>query len=110
MSIPGYPSCTSRARHRRQAIVRLLTLQTIATIGILISSCSLSIPTPSAGVSSGQAIVDLEFAVLQLREDNALLQAQIDSLRDASAYQDTILRQLATLSNVSVRPPALSVP
>ena len=100
-------ACT---RVRRRAVARLLTLQTIATIGFFLTSCSFSIPTPTAGVSSGQAIVDLESAVLQMREDNSLLQAQIDSLRDVTAYQDTILRQLAALSNVSVRPPSSMVP
>ncbi len=54
--------------------------------------------------------MDLESAVLQMREDNSLLQAQIDSLRDVTAYQDTILRQLAALSNVSVRSPSSMVP
>jgi hypothetical protein len=87
-----------------------VALQTIATIGILVTSCSIGIPTTSAGVNSGQAIMDLESAVLQMREDNALLQAQIDSLGAVAAYQDTILRQLATLSNVSMRPSSSPVP
>ncbi len=102
---------TPRAvRVRRRALARLVMLTTIATAGMLATSCSFSLPTPSANVASAQAILDLESAVLQLREDHALLQAQIDSLRDVSAYQDTILRQLATLSNVAVRPPSATVP
>ena len=54
--------------------------------------------------------MDLGTAVSQLREDNALLQAQIDSLREVSAYQDTIVRQLANLANVAIRPSASSTP
>ena len=54
--------------------------------------------------------MDLGTAVVQLREDNAVLHAQIDSLRFAMLYQDSIIRQLAVLSNVSVRPPSLSTP
>jgi hypothetical protein len=54
--------------------------------------------------------MDLGAAVSQLREDNALLQAQIDSLREVTAYQDTIVRQLANLANVAIRPPASSTP
>lgn len=54
--------------------------------------------------------MDLGNSVMQLREDNAVLQAQIDSLRGAVAYQDTILRQLATQANVPMRAPALTVP
>lgn len=55
-------------------------------------------------------MLDLSNAMTQLRDENAQLQAQIDSLRFAVAYQDTIIRQLATLSNVSMRPPTSSVP
>lgn len=55
-------------------------------------------------------MLDLQNAVVQMREDNANFQAQIDALRSTVAYQDTIIRQLAALSNVSVRPPSLSVP
>ncbi len=54
--------------------------------------------------------MDLGTSVMQLREDNALLQAQIDSLRGAVAYQDTILRQLATQANVPMRAPGPTVP
>ncbi len=108
---PSHPTpLAARTRVRRRAVARLLTLQTIAAIGFFLTSCSLSIPAPTAGVSSAQAIMDLESAVLQMREDNSLLQAQIDSLRDVTAYQDTILRQLAALSNLSMRPPSSMVP
>jgi len=55
-------------------------------------------------------MLELGNAVSQIREDNALLQAQIDSLRESMAYQDTIIRQLAVLSNVTMRPPTISVP
>ncbi|MEQ1691013.1 MAG: hypothetical protein ABMA00_07005 [Gemmatimonas sp.] len=99
-----------RTDNRRRAIARLVTLQTIAAIGFFVTSCSVSIPTSGTSVSSGQAILDLESAVLQLREDHALLQAQIDSLREVTAYQDTIVRQLANLSNVVVRPSSSTVP
>lgn len=54
--------------------------------------------------------MQLTAAVLDLRQDNAMLQDQIDSLRMNLAYQDTVLRQLANLSNVSMRPPTPSVP
>jgi len=55
-------------------------------------------------VSTAQAMLDLGQNMVQLREDDALLQAQIDSLRGVVAYQDTILRQLAATAGVSMRP------
>src|SRR6187455_71802 len=95
---------------RARAVMRLLLLQTIATAGFFITSCSGSLPNPSRDISSAEAILDLGTAVVQLREDNAVLQAQIDSLRESVVYQDSIIRQLAVLSNVTVRPPSLSTP
>ena len=95
---------------KQRAVTRLLLLQTIATAGFFIASCSGSLPNPTRDISSAEALLELGNAVAQLREDNALLQAQIDSLRESMAYQDTIIRQLAVLSNVSMRPPTISVP
>ncbi len=54
--------------------------------------------------------MDLGNAMGQLREENALLQADIDSLRGAVAYQDSIVRQLAAMSNLSMRPASAPFP
>ncbi len=73
-------------------------------------ACGTSVPTPTSDLTSGQALVDLNAQLAQFREDNALLQAQIDSLRGAVAYQDTILRQVAAGAGISMRPPAVPIP
>ncbi len=73
-------------------------------------ACSTVVPTPTSDLASGQALVDLNAQLAQFREDNALLQAQIDSLRGALAYQDTILRQVAAGAGVPMRPPAVPIP
>ena len=49
-------------------------------------------------------MMDLGKALMQLREETAMIQAQVDSLRDVVAYQDSIVRQLAAVSNIPVRP------
>jgi len=95
---------------RVRAALRLLALQTIASAVFFATACTGGVPNPGASVSSGQAMLDLSNELVQLREENAQMQAQIDSMRFVVAYQDTILRQLAALSNVSVRPPSSSVP
>jgi hypothetical protein len=82
----------------------------IAVTSFLLASCSGSVPMPSSDVSSGQAIMDLGNAMGQLREENALLQADIDSLRGVVAYQDSIVRQLAAMSNLSMRPASAPFP
>lgn len=76
----------------------------------VLSACGSGLPTPTSDMASGQAVLDLGMQLVQLREDNAMLQAQIDSLRGAVAYQDTILRQLAAGAGLSMRPPVPSFP
>jgi hypothetical protein len=61
-------------------------------------------------MNTGQALLDLGGQLAQLREDNALLQNQIDSLRGALAYQDTVVRQLAAGAGISMRLPASPFP
>ena len=88
--------------------MRVLSLCAIAMCALL-AGCT-GVPSTAASISTSEALMDLGTAVSQLREDNALLQAQIDSLREVSAYQDTIVRQLANLANVAIRPSASSTP
>jgi hypothetical protein len=77
---------------------------------VLLSACGTAIPTPTSDMATGQAVLDLGMQLVQLRADNALLQAQIDSLRGVVAYQDTLVRQLAASAGLSVRPPASTFP
>ncbi|HYD52370.1 MAG TPA: hypothetical protein VEA99_07075 [Gemmatimonadaceae bacterium] len=58
----------------------------------------------SAQQNTAQAIMELGDQLSAMREDNALLQSQIDSLRGALARQDTLLRQMATMAGVPVPP------
>lgn len=55
---------------------------------------------PSPDVSTGQALIELGDALNAVREENALLQEQIDSLRTVVARQDTLLRRLAASAGV----------
>jgi hypothetical protein len=47
-----------------------------------------------------ESIVELGDAISTLREENAILQEQIDSLRTAVARQDSLLRTLAGMAGV----------
>ncbi len=75
-----------------------------------LGACGGAIPTPTSDLTSGQALVDLNAQLAQFREDNALLQGQIDSLHGAIAYQDTILRQLAAGAGITMRSPTVPIP
>ncbi len=105
------PMSQTASRHLRHRLpTRHALPYAIAVAGFLLASCSGSVPMPSSDVSSGQAIMDLGNAMGQLREENALLQADIDSLRGVVAYQDSIVRQLAAMSNLSMRPVSAPFP
>jgi len=69
----------------------------------VLAACSGGIPPPTSELSSGQAVLDLGTMVGDPREENARLQAEIDSLRGAVAYQDTILRLLAAGVGLNMR-------
>jgi hypothetical protein len=68
------------------------------------------IANPGTELSTSQAILDIGQALVDMREDNAALQAQIDSLRGVVAYQDTVLRQLAAVGGVGMRPQSAPPP
>ena len=93
-----------------RATTKLLLITVAVGIGVIVTSCNGVLPNPNTALNSSQVMLDLQNALLQTREDYANMQAQIDSLRGAVAYQDTIIRMLATSANVSVRPPASSFP
>jgi hypothetical protein len=65
-----------------------------------LSSCR--VQSPAADVATGQMMLELTDAINQMRQDNALLQAQVDSLRDAVARQDTVIAKIATAAGVAV--------
>ena len=58
--------------------------------------------TPQAELSTAQAMLDLNSAIIQLREENAMMQWQIDSLIGVAARQDTALRHVANLVGVTL--------
>ena len=75
---------------RRAACVLALTL--------LCDAC----PASRADVALSEQIIQLGDGLNDLRQDNAALQQQVDSLRLVVAKQDTLIRQLANLAGVPV--------
>ena len=73
---------------RRQAVALMVMSTALVTI-----ACGV---TPSADTGAAEAIVELGDAVNSLRQDNALLQSQIDSLRTQVARQDTLIARLSS--------------
>jgi NifB/MoaA-like Fe-S oxidoreductase len=81
-------------RSRRRAIAALaLALLPIGCIG-----------NPTIDAATAEALDEIGNELGMIRDENAQLQFQVDSLRSALARQDTVLRQLANLSGIPVRP------
>lgn len=57
-------------------------------------------PASRADVAISEQIIQLGDGMNDLRQDNAALQQQVDSLRLVVAKQDTVIRQLANLAGV----------
>lgn len=94
---------------RRRAIP-LTCILAFASLAAAVTSCKGGISTTGSELSTSQAILDIGQSLVDIREDNAQLQAQIDSLRGIVAYQDTVLRQLAAQGGVGMRPPSAPPP
>ena len=57
-------------------------------------------PASRADVAMSEQIIQLGDGLNDLRQENAVLQQQVDSLRLVVAKQDTVVRQLANLAGV----------
>jgi len=62
------------------------------------------VPDTTAGINTAQALVELGDALNAVREEQSILQTQVDSLREVVARQDTVLRQVANVAGVPVPP------
>jgi hypothetical protein len=99
------PGCATSGRAPRAHLILAGTL-----LASLAAACQGAVPSPTPDFNSAQAMLDLSQSLVTLREENAGLQAQVDSLRGALAYQDTVLRQLAAAAGVPMRPQAITFP
>jgi hypothetical protein len=59
----------------------------------------------SGDTTLAETLIDMSDALVAVREETALLQAQVDSLRDQMARQDTVLRRLASMAGVPLPGP-----
>ena len=70
-------------------------------VSVLVLSMTLSAcPASRADVAISEQIIQLGDGLNDLRQDNAVLQQQVDSLSGIVARQDTVIRQLANLAGM----------
>ena len=65
----------------------------------LVLVCS-ACPASRADIAISEQIIQLGDGLNDLRQENAVLQHQVDSLTLVVAKQDTVLRQLANLAGI----------
>ena len=73
---------------RRAALVLIMALG--------LAAC----PASRADIAMSEQIIQLGDGLNDLRQENAVLQQQVDSLILVVAKQDTVIRQLANLSGI----------
>jgi hypothetical protein len=84
------PPTAARARIFRRAIAPAVLLLSAAA-----GPCA---PDPKGEMDMAQGLLETQDAVIDLRNDAADLQAEIDSLRDQIQFQDSVIRVLANLA------------
>ena len=57
-------------------------------------------PVTTGDTTLAETLIDMSDALVAVREETALLQAQVDSLRAEVARQDTVLRRLASMAGI----------
>jgi hypothetical protein len=68
----------------------------VLLVGVLLSSCR----DPRAEANIAEAMMQVGTEISAMRQDYAVLQSQVDSLRGVVARQDTILAHLAAAANI----------
>lgn len=60
-------------------------------------------PVTTGDTTLAETVIDMSDALIAVRDETALLQAQVDSLREQMARQDTLLRRLASMAGLEPR-------
>ena len=73
---------------------------TLALGMLFLASCR----DPRAEANIAEAMIQVGTEISAMRQDFAVLQSQVDSLRGVVARQDSLITRLATLANMPVPP------
>lgn len=69
-----------------------------AAFALAVAAVCVACPATKADIAVSEQIIQLGDGLNDLRQDNAALQQQMDSLRAVVAKQDTLIRQMANLA------------
>lgn len=84
----------------RTVAARAARVLLLPVIALLVTASCRQITNPTADVELQQNLYDLEDLLVQMRDETALLQQQVDSLGGIVARQDSLLRTVAMRSGI----------
>lgn len=90
-------------RPLRWTVRARVTFAAALTLATGAAGCGVAMD-PTENVTTGEAILGLSDAVMGLREEDSMLQAQLDSLRAVVARQDSTIARLAAITGVPLPP------
>ena len=70
------------------------TVRATAAFAALLALAACGVSPAPPDVSTGEMFVEFSDALNGIRQENALMQAQLDSLREVVARQDTLIRRI----------------
>lgn len=70
---------------------------------VMLGGCG--VPRTSGDTTLAETLIEMSDALASVREETALLQAQVDSLREQMARQDTVVRRLASMAGMPLPGP-----
>ena len=76
----------------------------VAPLLLVLCALILSCRDPRAEANIAQAMIDVGTQISAMQQDYALLQQEVDSLRQVVARQDTIIGRLASMAGLPVAP------
>lgn len=75
----------------------------VLVVASILGACSG--PVTSGDTTLAETLIEMGDALSAVREETAILQAQVDSLRQQMARQDTVLRRLASMAGMPLPGP-----
>ena len=80
-----------------------LTRRLLVVTLVMLVGCA--VPRTSGDTTLAETLIEMSDALAAVREETALLQAQVDSLREQMARQDTVVRRLASMAGMPLPGP-----
>lgn len=77
-----------------------MTMSRLLAVAALATCIACGGPRTTGDPTLAETLIEMSDALTAVREETALLQVQVDSLREQMARQDTVLRRLASMAGM----------